>query len=71
MKNAQELQKEIKIKAKEKGMNVKQLATASGLGVNAIYQITDRQGISCFSLAKIADVLECSMDELLGRNCAK
>lgn len=67
MNNAQQLQKTIKEKAKGKGMNVKELALASGLGINAIYQITDRQGMSCFNLAKIADVLECSTDELLGR----
>lgn len=67
MHNAQELQNTIKAKAKEQGMNVKQVAIASGLGVNAIYQITDKQGISCFNLAKIADTLGCTTDELLGR----
>lgn len=67
MYNAEELKEILKQKAKEKGMNVKQLSKASGLGINAIYQITDRQGISCFNLAKIADTLGCSTDELLGR----
>lgn len=67
MNNAQELQNAIKIRAKEKGMNIKELAIESGLGVNAIYQITDRQGMSCFNLAKIADTLGCTTDELLGR----
>lgn len=67
MNNAQQLIETIKEKGREQGMNVKQIALASGLGINAIYQITDKQGISCFNLAKIADTLNCSMDELLGR----
>ena len=67
MNNAQQLIEIIKEKGKAQGMNVKQVALASGLGINAIYQITDKQGISCFNLAKIADTLGCTTDELLGR----
>lgn len=37
------------------------------LGVNAIRQINDTKGMSSFSLAKIADYLDCSVDYLLGR----
>ena len=37
------------------------------LNVNALNQITDKKGLSSFSLAKIADYLECSTDYLLGR----
>ena len=37
------------------------------LGVNAIRQINNKTGIASFSLAKIADYLDCSVDYLLGR----
>lgn len=68
MSNAEILVMNIQNKAKEKGINVKELALRCGLGVNAIYQITGKQGFSCFSLAKIADELDCSTDYLLGRS---
>ncbi|MBQ2846044.1 MAG: helix-turn-helix transcriptional regulator [Firmicutes bacterium] len=68
MSNAEILVMNIQNKAKEKGMNVKELAVKCGLGVNAIYQISGKQGFSCFSLAKIADELDCSTDYLLGRS---
>lgn len=67
MTKAEILKRNIKEKGKEHGMNIREIAIASGLGVNAIYQITDKQGISCFNLAKIADTLGCTTDELLGR----
>lgn len=38
-----------------------------GLGINAIRQISDTKGISCFALANMADVLGVSMDYLVGR----
>lgn len=37
------------------------------LNVNAIRQINDTKGMASFSLAKIADYLDCSVDYLLGR----
>jgi hypothetical protein len=37
------------------------------LGANAIQQINDTKGMASFSLAKIADYLDCSVDYLLGR----
>ncbi len=38
------------------------------LGINAIRQINDTKGMASFSLAKIADYLNCSVDYLLGRS---
>lgn len=67
MNKAEQLKQRIKEKGQQQGMNIRQIATEAGLGVNAVYQITDKQGISCFNLAKIADVLNCTTDELLGR----
>ena len=40
---------------------------ACDLGVNAIRQINDTKGMASFSLAKIADYLNCSIDYLVGR----
>ncbi|MFR3653073.1 XRE family transcriptional regulator [Dysosmobacter welbionis] len=37
------------------------------LGVNAIRQINDKKGMASYSLARIADALDCSVDYLLGR----
>ena len=36
------------------------------LGVNAIRQINDKKGMASYSLARIADALDCSVDYLLG-----
>lgn len=38
-----------------------------GVSENTLKKMTDKRGISSFSLAKIADCLECSVDYLLGR----
>ncbi|MCM1061723.1 MAG: hypothetical protein NC452_15755, partial [Eubacterium sp.] len=38
-----------------------------GLSVNTLKQMTDKNGMASFSLAKIADELDCSVDYLLGR----
>lgn len=67
MYTSEELKAKIKEKAKEKGLNVKQLAREAGLSINYVYNINGEQGATCFGLAKIADVLECTTDELLGR----
>lgn len=37
------------------------------LNINTLSQISEKKGISSFSLAKIADYLDCSVDYLLGR----
>ena len=43
------------------------MLTECSLGINAIRQINDTKGMASFSLAKIADYLDCSVDYLLGR----
>lgn len=55
-----------RIDEQKKGMSYEQLQTACGLGANAIRQM-GKNGLASFSLAKIADVLNCSVDYLLGR----
>lgn len=67
MYTSEKLKAKIKEKAKERGLNVKQLAKEAGLSINYVYNINGEQGATCFGLAKIADVLECTTDELLGR----
>ncbi|MDY4414075.1 MAG: hypothetical protein SPE43_06925 [Ruminococcus sp.] len=37
------------------------------LNVNTLNQISDKKGISCFGLERIADYLDVSVDYLLGR----
>lgn len=66
MYNPDKLAENIRKRAKEQGITLQQLLTACDLGINAISQ-TGKRGLSAFSLAKIADVLQCSTDYLLGR----
>ena len=47
--------------------NMSSMLSACELGDNAIRQISDTKGMASFSLAKIADYLNCSVDYLLGR----
>lgn len=67
MYNAQILVQRIKARAKEKNVLIRDMLSACGLSINAISQITDKKGLSSFSLARIADYLDCSVDYLLGR----
>lgn len=67
MYNSQNLVYRIKKKAKEKNILIRDMLTACNLSINAISQISDKKGLSCFSLARIADYLDCSVDYLMGR----
>lgn len=67
MYNSQELIAAIKSRAKEKNVLIKDVLTACDLNINTLSQVTDKKGLSSFSLAKIADYLDCSVDYLLGR----
>lgn len=64
---AQTLKDRIKAMCKNQNVSMEQMLSACNLGVNAIRQISDSKGMSSFSLAKIADYLNCSVDYLLGR----
>lgn len=67
MYNSQKLVENIKALAKSKNILVKEMLVDCGLNVNALNQMSDKKGISSFSLAKIADYLGVSVDYLLGR----
>ena len=64
---AQTLVSNIKKQAKVKNVLIRDMLTNCGLSINAISQISDKKGLSSFSLALIADYLDCSVDYLLGR----
>lgn len=53
--------------ARAKNIKLGTMLSDCHLGKNTLVSFNDRQGISCFSLAKIADYLDCSVDYLMGR----
>ena len=67
MGNAQYLTMRIRDTAKGNGITIKNMLVDCGLSINTLNQMTDKKGISCFSLNKIADYLGVSVDYLLGR----
>lgn len=68
MYSAQSLSSRIRAIVKEKGIIQKEMLKNCDLNENSLNQISDKKGLSSFSLAKIADYLECSVDYLLGRD---
>lgn len=68
MYTAQILSARIKKQAKNKEVQLKDLLEQCDLNVNSINQMSDKKGLSSFSLAKIADRLETTTDYLLGRS---
>lgn len=67
MYSAQITKDRIKHLSKSQKINMEDILSSCNLGVNAIRQINDTKGMASFSLAKIADYLDCSVDYLLGR----
>ncbi len=67
MYTAKFLSNRIKDQAKIKGIKLKDMLIELELNINTISQITDKKGLACFPLARIADYLDCSVDYLLGR----
>ena len=67
MYTASLLSDRIKSQAKSKGIKLKDMLVELELNINTISQISDKKGLSCFPLARIADYLGCSVDYLLGR----
>ena len=60
------LLEKIKLKAKNKGLTLRQVNEKAGLGTNAIYRWKD-QTPNIESVKKVADVLGVSTDYLLGK----
>lgn len=63
----QEIADRIKMQAKVKEITIKALLSECNMGINAISEFSKGKQLSCISLAKIADYLDCSVDYLLGR----
>ena len=57
----------IKLRAKAKGIAVKDMLSYIGLGINTISNLRHGSMLKADSLARIADYLDCSVDYLLGR----
>ena len=63
----QEIAGRIKALLKLQNKSMKDMLSTLGLGINAISEFSKGKQLSCISLAKIADYLDCSVDYLLGR----
>ncbi len=63
----QEIADKIKLQAKLKKITMKELLFHCELNINAISEFAKGKQLSCLSLARIADYLDCSVDYLLGR----
>lgn len=67
MYNTNEIAVRIKDNAKAKKIAMKTMLGDCDLGINAISEFSKGKQLSCISLARIADYLDCSVDYLLGR----
>lgn len=63
----QDIANRIKARLKIKRINTKDMLSSLDMGVNAISEFAKGKQMSCISLARIADYLDCSVDYLLGR----
>ena len=63
----QEIANKIKLQTKSKKIAMKDLLANCELKINAVSEFSKGKQLSCISLAKIADYLDCSVDYLLGR----
>lgn len=67
MYTSDDLSSRIDMQIKEKKIKKISMLTECGCNRNTLTQMTDKKGLSCFTLARIADYLDCSVDYLLGR----
>lgn len=66
--NNSQITSRIKLLCKEKNISVAQLLSNCGFAKSFVYDLEKRDNSpSCDRISKIADVLECSVDYLLGR----
>lgn len=63
----QDIASRIKMRLKESGAPMKKMLADLDLGINAISEFAKGKQLSCITLARIADYLNCSVDYLLGR----
>lgn len=58
----------IKAQARSRGVSLKDVLLACGMGSNSMSSLRHGKMLGADRLAKIADVLDCSVDYLLGRS---
>lgn len=63
----QDIAQRIKSLLKINGKSMKKMLGDLDMGINSISEFAKGKQLSCISLAKIADYLDCSVDYLLGR----
>lgn len=63
----QNIANRIKLRLKEKHVSSKTMLSDLDMGINSISEFAKGKQMSCISLARIADYLDCSVDYLLGR----
>lgn len=67
MYNTQEIVQRIKTQLKSQGMTTSTMLAELGMGVNTLSEFAKGKQLSSVSLARIADYLDVSLDDLLGR----
>lgn len=67
MYDANSLVNRIEAIVKDKKIKKIEMLEACGCNRNTLTQLSDKKGLASFSLARIADYLDCSVDYLLGR----
>lgn len=63
----QNIANRIKVRLKNQQINTKTMLSDLDMGINSISEFSKGKQMSCISLARIADYLDCSVDYLLGR----
>ena len=62
-----DIARRIKSRAKAQKVAIKEMLATCEMNINAISEFGKGKQLSCISLARIADYLDCSVDYLLGR----
>ena len=63
----QDIANRIKSRLKSQHISMKEMLSDLDMGINAISEFAKGKQMSCITLARIADYLDCSVDYLLGR----
>lgn len=68
MYNSKIIKERINERRKSVGItNLETMLKELDIGKNTVWAMTDKKGIGCIALARIADRLDCSVDYLMGR----
>ena len=67
MYNTQDISNRIKLLAKQNNVLIKTMLEECEMVINSISEFSKGKQLSCISLARIADYLDCAVDYLRGR----